>query len=89
MSQTVILSSDFARTEAAVTPAILDGAGAGAQIGAILGAAAGLLASTGVVSLQVVDPALPGMWFLAPALGGVAGAMFFGVLGGLIAATRH
>ena len=57
---------------------------AGAEVGAALGGAGGLLAGLGVLAIPGLGPVLAGGWLVAAALGAVAGAGVGAATGGII-----
>ncbi|HEV7275585.1 MAG TPA: hypothetical protein VGN80_04805 [Devosiaceae bacterium] len=63
-----------------------DGATAGAELGAVLGGAGGLLAGLGVLAIPGLGPVLAGGWLFAAAMGAAAGAGVGAATGGLIGA---
>jgi len=63
-----------------------DGATAGAELGAVLGGAGGLLAGLGVLAIPGLGPVIAGGWLFAAAMGATAGAGVGAATGGLIGA---
>ena len=63
-----------------------DGATTGAELGAVLGGAGGLLAGLGLVAIPGIGPVRAGGWLLATAVGAVAGAGVGAAAGGLVGA---
>ncbi|HHY49376.1 MAG TPA: hypothetical protein GYA10_06475 [Alphaproteobacteria bacterium] len=59
-------------------------AAAGAEVGAILGGAGGLLAGIGVLAIPGLGPVLAGGWLVAAVMGAAAGAGLGAATGGLI-----
>lgn len=59
-------------------------AAAGAEVGAILGGAGGLLAGIGVLAIPGLGPVLAGGWLVAAVMGAAAGAWLGAATGGLI-----
>lgn len=57
---------------------------AGAELGAALGGAGGLLAGLGILAIPGLGPVLAGGWLIAAALGAVAGASVGAATGGII-----
>ncbi|MDT3707399.1 MAG: hypothetical protein ROZ09_11270 [Thiobacillus sp.] len=57
---------------------------AGAELGAALGGAGGLLAGLGVIAIPGLGPVLAGGWLVAAAIGAVAGAGVGAATGGVI-----
>jgi hypothetical protein len=57
---------------------------AGAELGAALGGAGGLLAGLGILAIPGLGPVLAGGWLVATALGAVAGAGVGAATGGII-----
>lgn len=57
---------------------------AGAEVGAALGGAGGLLAGLGILAIPGLGPVLAGGWLVAAALGAVAGASVGAATGGII-----
>jgi hypothetical protein len=57
---------------------------AGAEVGAALGGAGGLLAGLGILAIPGLGPVLAGGWLVAAALGAVAGAGVGAATGGII-----
>lgn len=57
---------------------------AGAELGAALGGAGGLLAGLGILAIPGLGPVLAGGWLIATALGAVAGAGVGAATGGII-----
>jgi hypothetical protein len=57
---------------------------AGAEVGALLGGAGGLLAGLGVLAIPGIGPVIAGGWLVATVLGAVAGAGLGAATGGLI-----
>jgi hypothetical protein len=58
----------------------------GAEIGAGLGAAGGLLAGLGIVAIPGLGPVVAGGWLFATAIGALAGAGLGAATGGLVGA---
>lgn len=63
-----------------------DGATAGAELGAVLGGAGGLLAGLGLVAIPGLGPVIAGGWLFATAMGAVAGAGVGATAGGIVGA---
>lgn len=61
-----------------------DDATVGAELGAFLGGAGGLLAGLGLVAIPGLGPVIAGGWLLATALGAVTGAGLGAAAGGII-----
>lgn len=59
-------------------------AAAGAELGAALGGAGGLLAGLGILAIPGLGPVLAGGWLVAAALGAVAGAGVGAATGGIV-----
>lgn len=57
---------------------------AGAEVGAILGGAGGLLAGLGVLAIPGFGPVIAGGWLFATVIGAVAGAGLGAATGGLV-----
>jgi uncharacterized membrane protein len=57
---------------------------AGAEVGAMLGGAGGLLAGLGVLAIPGLGPVIAGGWLFATVIGAVAGASLGAATGGLI-----
>jgi hypothetical protein len=57
---------------------------AGAEVGALLGGAGGLLAGLGVLAIPGLGPMIAGGWLFATVMGAVAGAGIGAATGGLI-----
>jgi hypothetical protein len=57
---------------------------AGAEVGALLGGAGGLLAGLGVLAIPGLGPVVAGGWLFATVIGAVAGASLGAATGGLI-----
>jgi len=57
---------------------------AGAEVGALLGGAGGLLAGLGIVAIPGLGPVVAGGWLVATLVGAVAGAGLGAATGGLI-----
>lgn len=57
---------------------------AGAEVGAALGGAGGLLAGLGILAMPGLGPVLAGGWLVATAVGAVAGAGLGAATGGII-----
>lgn len=69
--------------------AVGEGATAGAELGAVLGGAGGVLAGLGVLAIPGIGPVIAGGWLFATAMGAVAGAGLGAATGGLIGALTH
>ena len=69
--------------------AVGDGATTGAELGAVLGGAGGLLAGLGILAIPGLGPVLAGGWLFATAMGAVAGAGLGAATGGLVGALTH
>lgn len=63
-----------------------DGATTGAELGAVLGGAGGLVAGLGLVALPGLGPVIAGGWLFATAMGAVAGAGVGATAGGIVGA---
>jgi hypothetical protein len=63
-----------------------EGATSGAEIGAVLGGAGGLLAGLGILAIPGLGPVIAGGWLFAAAMGAAAGAGMGAATGGLIGA---
>lgn len=63
-----------------------DGATTGAELGAVLGGAGGLVAGLGLVAVPGLGPVIAGGWILATAIGAVAGAGVGAATGGIVGA---
>src|SRR5690606_34054626 len=63
-----------------------EGATAGAELGAVLGGAGGLLAGLGILAIPGLGPVIAGGWLFAAAMGAAAGAGMGAATGGLIGA---
>jgi len=61
----------------------VEGAEAGAGIGAVLGGAAGLLAGLGVIAIPGIGPVVAAGWLIATGAGAVAGGAAGGIVGAL------
>lgn len=57
---------------------------AGAEVGAVLGGGAGLLAGLGMLAIPGLGPVLAGGWLVATLMGAVAGAGIGAATGGLV-----
>lgn len=57
---------------------------AGAEVGAVLGGAGGLLAGLGVLAIPGLGPVVAGGWLFATVIGAVAGATIGAATGGLV-----
>ena len=57
---------------------------AGAEVGALLGGAGGLLAGLGILAIPGVGPVIAGGWLVATVIGAVAGAGLGAATGGLV-----
>jgi hypothetical protein len=57
---------------------------AGAEVGALLGGAGGLLAGLGVLAIPGLGPVIAGGWLFATVIGAVAGASLGAATGGLV-----
>ena len=66
------------------TDAAISGAEAGASVGGVLGAGAGLLAGLGILAIPGVGPVVAAGWLVAAAAGAAAGAGVGGASGGII-----
>lgn len=66
--------------------AIGEGATTGAELGAVLGGAGGLLAGLGILAIPGLGPVVAGGWLFAAAMGAVAGAGVGAATGGLVGA---
>lgn len=63
-----------------------EGATSGAELGAVLGGAGGLLAGLGLLAIPGLGPVIAGGWLFAAAMGAAAGAGMGAATGGLIGA---
>lgn len=63
-----------------------EGATSGAELGAVLGGAGGLLAGLGILAIPGLGPVIAGGWLFAAAMGAAAGAGVGAATGGLIGA---
>lgn len=63
-----------------------EGATAGAELGAVLGGAGGLLAGLGFLAIPGLGPVIAGGWLFTAAMGAAAGAGMGAATGGLIGA---
>ncbi|HEY9010356.1 MAG TPA: hypothetical protein VIN06_05015 [Devosia sp.] len=68
------------------TDAIGEGATTGAELGAVLGGAGGLLAGLGILAIPGLGPVVAGGWLFAAAMGAVAGAGVGAATGGIVGA---
>jgi hypothetical protein len=68
---------------------VVEGAEAGAGIGAIVGGAGGLLTGIGAFAIPGIGPVIGGGWLLATAVGALTGAVIGGATGGLIGALTE
>lgn len=66
--------------------AIGDGATTGAELGAVLGGAGGLLAGLGLLAIPGLGPVVASGWLFATAMGAVAGAGLGAATGGIVGA---
>lgn len=66
-----------------------EGATTGAELGAVLGGAGGLLAGLGVLAIPGLGPVIAGGWLFAAAIGAAAGAGVGAATGGLVGALTH
>ena len=63
-----------------------EGATTGAEVGAVLGGAGGLLAGLGILAIPGLGPVVAGGWLFAAAMGAVAGAGVGAATGGIVGA---
>lgn len=63
-----------------------DGATTGAELGAVLGGAGGLVAGLGLVAIPGLGPVIAGGWLFATAMGAAAGAGLGATAGGIVGA---
>jgi hypothetical protein len=70
----------------AETDAIGDGATTGAEVGAVLGGAGGLLAGLGLLAIPGIGPVVASGWLFAAAMGALAGAGVGAATGGVVGA---
>jgi hypothetical protein len=63
-----------------------EGATTGAELGAVLGGAGGLLAGLGILAIPGLGPVVAGGWLFATAMGAVAGAGVGAATGGILGA---
>jgi hypothetical protein len=68
------------------TDAIGEGATTGAELGAVLGGAGGLLAGLGLLAIPGLGPVIASGWLFATAMGAVAGAGVGAATGGIVGA---
>ena len=68
------------------TDAIGEGATTGAELGAVLGGAGGLLAGLGLLAIPGLGPVIASGWLFAAAMGAVAGAGVGAATGGIVGA---
>src|SRR5436190_1811747 len=61
----------------------VEGAEAGAGIGAVLGGAAGVLAGLGLIAIPGIGPVVAAGWLVAAGAGAVAGGAAGGIIGAL------
>src|SRR6218665_1970623 len=61
-----------------------EGATTGAELGAMLGGAGGLLAGLGVLAIPGLGPVVAGGWLFATAMGAMAGAGLGAATGGIV-----
>ena len=66
-----------------------EGATTGAELGAVLGGAGGLLAGLGLLAIPGLGPVVATGWLFATAMGAVAGAGVGAATGGLVGALTH
>lgn len=66
--------------------AIGEGATTGAELGAVLGGAGGLLAGLGILAIPGLGPVVASGWLFAAAMGAVAGAGVGAATGGIVGA---
>jgi hypothetical protein len=66
-----------------------EGATTGAELGAVLGGAGGLLAGLGVLAIPGLGPVIASGWLFAAAIGAAAGAGLGAATGGLVGALTH
>jgi len=71
------------------TDAVGEGATTGAELGAVLGGAGGLIAGLGLLAIPGLGPVIASGWLFATAIGAVAGAGLGAATGGLVAALTH
>ncbi len=69
--------------------AIGEGATTGAELGAVLGGAGGLLAGLGILALPGLGPVVAAGWLFATAMGAVAGAGVGAATGGIVGALTN
>ena len=67
------------------TDAIGEGATTGAELGAVLGGAGGLLAGLGLLAIPGLGPVIASGWLFAAAMGAMAGAGVGAATGGIVA----
>lgn len=67
------------------TDPIGEGATTGAELGAVLGGAGGLLAGLGLLAIPGLGPVIAGGWLFAAAMGAMAGAGVGAATGGIVA----
>lgn len=68
------------------TDAIGEGATTGAELGAVLGGAGGLLAGLGLLAIPGLGPVVASGWLFAAAMGAMAGAGVGAATGGIVGA---
>lgn len=66
-----------------------EGATTGAELGALLGGAGGLLAGLGLLAIPGLGPVVAGGWLFATAMGAVAGAGVGAATGGIVGALTN
>lgn len=71
------------------TDRIGEGATTGAELGAVLGGAGGLLAGLGILAIPGLGPVVAAGWLFAAAVGAVAGAGVGAATGGLVGALTR
>lgn len=69
--------------------AIGEGATTGAELGAVLGGAGGLLAGLGLLAIPGLGPVVASGWLFAAAMGAMAGAGVGAATGGIVGSLTH
>lgn len=67
----------------------VEGAGAGATTGGLIGGGAGLLAGLGMLAIPGLGPVVAAGWLASTAAGAAVGAATGGIVGGIVGALTH
>lgn len=77
---------DFVHHTISSNDTVLDGVGAGAQLGLLAGGLAAMLVGLGSIAVPGIDPASVSDWVTATAVGTIVGTVLGAAIGGLIGA---